>query len=96
VNGNKRMLTDDVQEFNSMVLESGFMLKDLGVEPVSRFPHYSRKTANRNVKILASRSMDILRALADIYFESPLEKRKIMKVSFIRSYVANTYKKHLL
>ncbi|KAI3917093.1 hypothetical protein MKX01_003542 [Papaver californicum] len=41
--------------------------------------HYTKKVATRNIKALASCSVDLLQALTDVFFDSPLEKRKYLK-----------------
>ncbi|KAI3848602.1 hypothetical protein MKX03_010312 [Papaver bracteatum] len=41
--------------------------------------HYTKKVATRNIKALASRSVGLLQALTDVFFDSPLEKRKYLK-----------------
>ncbi|KAI3932247.1 hypothetical protein MKW98_024967 [Papaver atlanticum] len=41
--------------------------------------HYTKKVAEGNIKALASCSVVLLRALADVFFKSPLEKRKYLK-----------------
>ncbi|KAK9154840.1 hypothetical protein Sjap_002320 [Stephania japonica] len=41
--------------------------------------HYSTKIATRNVKALSSCSNDLLQALADVFFDSPPEKRIVLK-----------------
>ncbi|XP_026391394.1 RRP12-like protein [Papaver somniferum] len=41
--------------------------------------HYTKKVAKKNIKALASRSVDLLQALTDVFLDSPLEKRKYLK-----------------
>ncbi|RZC84541.1 hypothetical protein C5167_047328 [Papaver somniferum] len=41
--------------------------------------HYTNKVAEGNIKALASCSLVLLQALADLFFKSPLEKRKYLK-----------------
>ncbi|MCL7045012.1 hypothetical protein MKW94_023059 [Papaver nudicaule] len=41
--------------------------------------HYTKKVATKNIKALASYSVDLLQALTDVFFDSPLEKRKYLK-----------------
>ncbi|KAI3971516.1 hypothetical protein MKW92_003088 [Papaver armeniacum] len=41
--------------------------------------HYTKKVAEGNIKALASCSLVLLQALTDVFFKSPLEKRKYLK-----------------
>ena len=41
---------------------------------------YSKKTATKNIRALASCSMELLEALTDLFFSSPPEKRLYLKV----------------
>lgn len=41
---------------------------------------YSKKTATKNIRALASCSMELLEALTDLFLSSPPEKRSYLKV----------------
>ncbi|XXG85440.1 hypothetical protein AAC387_Pa11g0516 [Persea americana] len=51
----------------------------ISLESVAFPSHYSKKIASRNIKALASSSMDLIQALTGVFFNSPPEKRPHLK-----------------
>ncbi|XP_064990213.1 uncharacterized protein LOC135582040 isoform X2 [Musa acuminata AAA Group] len=54
-------------------------LKDIH-DKAESFPiGYTKKTASKNLKILASNSMDLIETMADVFLDSPPEKHAVLK-----------------
>lgn len=55
-------------------------LKDIH-DKAESFPiGYTKKTASKNLKVLASNSMDLIETMADVFLDSPPEKHAVLKV----------------
>ncbi|CAL9204829.1 unnamed protein product [Musa hybrid cultivar] len=54
-------------------------LKDIH-DKAESFPiGYTKKTASKNLKVLASNSMDLIETMADVFLDSPPEKHAVLK-----------------
>lgn len=69
---------------NRRIIRGNLYANEIQNLPISSesvaFPsHYSKKIASRNIKALASSSMDLIQALTGVFFNSPPEKRPHLK-----------------
>ncbi|RRT36704.1 hypothetical protein BHE74_00057084 [Ensete ventricosum] len=55
-------------------------LKDIHDKSESFPIGYTKKTASKNIKALASNSMDLIQTMADVFLDSPPEKHAVLKV----------------
>ncbi|XP_077241688.1 ARM repeat superfamily protein [Tasmannia lanceolata] len=79
VNQNKDIVRA-IQDANECPNQSTAVVSnDCNTVPGTVPSHYSNKIASRNIRALASSSMDLLHALADVLFNSPTEKRAYLK-----------------
>lgn len=65
--------------------ESKYFAEKESVLGLSSVPTFSKKTATKNIKALASYSTELLQTLTDLYIDSPPEKRSYLKVLFLSS-----------
>ncbi|KAG1331802.1 RRP12-like protein [Cocos nucifera] len=79
VNENRSIVQASQDDNQHEDLTTSLILENLHVE--SRFSpfHYSRKTASKNIKALTSSSMDLVETIADVFFDSPPEKRAYLQ-----------------
>ncbi|XP_010927011.1 uncharacterized protein [Elaeis guineensis] len=79
VNENRSIVQASQDDNQHEDLSTRRILENLHVE--SRFSpfHYSRKTASKNIKALTSSSMDLVETIADVFFDSPPEKRAYLQ-----------------
>ncbi|XP_008809560.2 RRP12-like protein isoform X1 [Phoenix dactylifera] len=79
VNENRSIVQTSQDDNQHGDLSTSLILENLHVE--SRFSpfHYSRKTASKNIKALTSSSVDLVETIADVFFDSPPEKRAYLK-----------------
>ncbi|XP_058083302.1 uncharacterized protein LOC131231204 isoform X2 [Magnolia sinica] len=79
VNQNKAIVRANQDAKESPNKLSVLIMKDAYTESGSVPSHYSKKIASRNIRAIASSSMDLLQALIDAFFNSPSEKRAHLK-----------------
>ncbi|KAK9290022.1 hypothetical protein L1049_008185 [Liquidambar formosana] len=74
VNQNRSVLgsKQDAGESNTYAVKESIL-------EFTNVPSYSKKTATRNIRTLASCSTELLLALTDLFFDSPPEKRSYLK-----------------
>ncbi|KAK4412945.1 RRP12-like protein [Sesamum alatum] len=78
VNQNKSALASEQGSVQLTEVQSTGMLNEFATELITR-RFYSKKTASKNLKALASSSKELLQALTNVLFESPPETRKHLK-----------------
>ncbi|KAL2501759.1 ARM repeat superfamily protein [Forsythia ovata] len=78
VNENKSAFMSDQGSGGLTKVQNTGLVENLAVDLKSRH-FYSKKTANRNVKALASASKELLQALTNVLLETPPDKRRHLK-----------------
>ncbi|XAR68507.1 hypothetical protein NMG60_11003649 [Bertholletia excelsa] len=78
VNQNHTVLRSNEHAGEFATLSKISRINDSAIEFRSKHP-YSKKIASRNIKALASCSMELLQALMNVFFEAPPSKREYLK-----------------